>query len=549
MKNSILFLFVVSILLILFSCKNKHTQTITEAETLISSNPDSALAILNSIKNPKNLTKNLYANFLLLTTQAKDKVHDDISNDSLLSVSINYFQKNKEYNKVAYCYFYKNRVHQSNNHIDQAVKSCHLAKEYAEKNQDLHLLGLIYHDFGRLYKEQLNMQEAIVNFTKSFFYFQQSENMESSIYLLKRIGDVYLLSRQQGHLDSALINYQKALKYAERINNQTEIHHLYQSISLSLCESNQLEEAKTFIKKAIEVTNDPHKRFNDYMSLSEIHMKLNEVDSAFICMKKVLFENKKSNLSENYIYKKTLYRINKMKHDYRAALFNLEECLFYKDSIYVNMIEENVLEIQKKYEKGSLENEKNKLLIQRLHLIILFILIFLSLFIAIGIYVYKSQRQKAELAKIQQTVGFLEEMIQTKHSKENKLKELLIEKLDLARKLTQINIQPILNNNNFIKQYYKIFGYNIADTLNWDKLYPLFNELYNHIADKLKELYPDLSEKELQFCCFIRAGFRQEEIAAILSYEYNSMRTIKMRLRTKMGFEHYDDFDQFLFNL
>ncbi len=91
--------------------------------------------------------------------------------------------------------------------------------------------------------------------------------------------------------------------------------------------------------------------------------------------------------------------------------------------------------------------------------------------------------------------------------------------------------------------------YNIADTLNWDKLYPLFNELYNHIADKLKELYPDLSEKELQFCCFIRAGFRQEEIAAILSYEYNSMRTIKMRLRTKMGFEHYDDFDQFLFNL
>ena len=188
---------------------------------------------------------------------------------------------------------------------------------------------------------------------------------------------------------------------------------------------------------------------------------------------------------------------------------------------------------------NNIENSQN--------LFIFFIPLFLLLII--GFYVYKNQKQKAELVKIQQTVGFLEEILQTKNIKENKLKELLIEKLDFAKKLTQMNIQPILNNSDFIKQYHKIFGYNIADTLNWDKLYPLFNELYNQIADKLRESHPALSEKELQFCCLIRAEFRREEIAFILSYEYNSIRTIKMRLRVKMGFDHHDDFDQFLFNL
>ena len=86
MKNSILLLLVISISLTLFSCKNKHAQTIAEAEILISSNPDNALTILSNIKNPKNLNEKLSANFYLLTAQAKDRTKADVSNDSLLSV-------------------------------------------------------------------------------------------------------------------------------------------------------------------------------------------------------------------------------------------------------------------------------------------------------------------------------------------------------------------------------------------------------------------------------------------------------------------------------
>ncbi|MCL2650651.1 MAG: hypothetical protein FWD60_06455 [Candidatus Azobacteroides sp.] len=549
MKNPILLFLVISIPLILFSCRDKDSQIITEAETLVFSNPDSTLVLLENIKKPKSLNNELYAHFLLLKTQAKNKINADISNDTLLYVAINYFKKKNDYDRVAHAYFYENRVYQARDLNKEAIKSCHLAKEYAEKAYDFNLLGLIYHDFGFLYKNQLNFQEAINNFKKGIFYFQKSGNKEYATYMYKRIGDVYLVSRQQGYTDSALINYQKALEYAEQENNQNEIYRIFQSISLNFCENNQLEKAKTFIKKAIECSGEQHENFNDYMSLSEIHIGLNEPDSALLYIEKAYSVNTKPSLSEIYIYKKMLYRIDKMKRDYQPALSDLEECLVYIDSTYINMMSQNILEIQKKYETESLENEKQELLIQRLHLFIFYMSLFILLSVAVGFYIYKTQKQKAKLLQIQRTVGFLEEMLQSKNIKENKLKELLIEKLDLAKKITQMNIEPNQNNNYFIKQFHKIFGYNIAETLNWDKLYPLFNALYNNIVDKLKESYPTLTEKELQFCCLIKAEFRHDEIAFLLSYEYNSIRTIKMRLRMKMGFDSYDDFNQFLINL
>jgi DNA-binding CsgD family transcriptional regulator len=179
--------------------------------------------------------------------------------------------------------------------------------------------------------------------------------------------------------------------------------------------------------------------------------------------------------------------------------------------------------------------------------IALFIL-FLLLFIAIGFGFYR--KQKNELLKAKQTVGSLEEMLHIKDFKENKLRELLLEKLDFAKKIAQMSMHPSNSNNyNFIKQFHRVFGYNIDENLNWANLYPIINELYNNIVDKLKVSYPTLTDKELQLCCLVRAEFRQDEIAFILSYEYNSIKTIKMRLRMKMKFDNNDDFNQFLINL
>ena len=547
MKNIITLFFVLTLLTGLFSCQNgyNNSQTLIKAESLIISNPDSVLILLENIKTPESLNKKQYATYLLLQVEAKDKTDKDLSENTSLSTSIDYFAKAELYKQAAYAYFYQNRIYQSQNQTELAIECCCSAKNYAEKTKNLNLLGLIYHDLGYLNKEQFNYNEAIDNYRKGLRYFHRAKNNDYTIYMYKRIGDVFLLNAS---IDSALINYHKALEYAKEEKNQKEIYHTYQSISLSLCESNQFEKAKIYLKKAIEMEYDSAEIFNDYMLLSEIYLALNKLDSTNFCVNKASLINKEPTLKDKYLYKKMLYRINYMKKEYKSALSDLEDCLEYQNLLYADITSQKLLEIQKKYANESLENEKNELTIQRLYLFIICLLLIFSILFVVMFFINKNKKHKSEFLKKHQELLFLEEMLESKNNKENKLKELLIEKLDVAKKVALMKIHTNINDSEFVKQYYKIFGQKISDALEWNNLYPIFDELYNNFVFKLKQDFPALTEKELQHCCLIKANFSSDEIGLLLSYEYNSVRTNKVRLRKKMGFETYEDFIEYIHN-
>ena len=547
MKN----MFKVCLLVLLvnmYSCKNKPT--LTNAEHLIASNPDSTLILLESIKHPEYLSRKQHAVYQLLQTKAKDRTCKDISKNNLLE-SIDYFKREKNHEKTAYAYFYQNRIFEAQNQIEQAIKYCSLSKEYAEEIQDFNLLGLIYHDLGYLYKEQYNFKEALDKSKESLKYFLKVKNNRHIVCMHKKIGDIYLIAKQKDDIDSALIYYQKALEYAAiREDNQKELCDIYLSISLNLCEANLYEDAKKFGEQAITFTNNLSGKFNNYISLSDVHLKSNDPDSAFIVLNKALSLNENLNLGETYVYKKMLYRINRIKENHELALINLEDCIEYRDSIYKNTMEQNILEIQKKYENENLENERNKLLIERLYFIIFCLFLIFSVPVVVIYFKYKSKKQKLELLKAQQNIKLLAEMIQNQNNNEDQLRQFFVEKLDIVKKIAQMNSRLNQSDNSFIKQYYHIFGYSIAENLDWDSnLYAIFNGLYKNFVDRIKASYPMLTEKELQLCCLIKANFSKDEISLLMSYESDSIKTIRNRISKKLGFGNNDDFTNYIIKL
>ena len=551
-KNIISLFFFVSILLTgLFSCQNRYnySKILTKAETLKNSNPDSVLILLENIKTPASLNKKQYATYLLLQVEAMDKTDKDLSDNVLLSISIDYFTNAQLHKQTAYAHFYQNRVYQSQNQIELAMESCCLAKNYAEKTTDLNLMGLIYHDLGHLYKEQFNHTEAINSYRKSMEYFRGAKNKNYAIYIQKRIGDIFLASNSLASADSALSNYRKALECAKKDNNQDEIYHAFRSISLSLYEANQFETAKTHIINAIEMDYHSSEIFNDYILLSKIYLALNKLDSANFYLNKASLINEELTLKEKYLYKKMSYSINFMKKDYKSALSDLEDCMEYQNLSHANTTSQKILEIQKKYEKESLENEKNELIMHRLYFFCICLFLIFAILIAAIFIIDKNKKHKSETLKKQQELLLLEEMLDSKNGKENKLKELLIHKLDIVKKVALMKSNANVSDSEFIKQFHKIFSQNISEALEWDNLYPIFDELYNNFAFKLKQAFPSLTAKELQHCCLIRADFTSEEIGLFLSYEYNSVRANKVRLRKKMGFETYEGFMEYINNL
>ena len=76
------FLFFTCICLVLQSCDENQKQVsliFDEVENIVEQYPDSALILLESIRNPYELSKSQHAKYVLLSVQAKDKAYEDIT--------------------------------------------------------------------------------------------------------------------------------------------------------------------------------------------------------------------------------------------------------------------------------------------------------------------------------------------------------------------------------------------------------------------------------------------------------------------------------------
>ena len=79
--------------IICFSCERDALSRLSMAEKLISSHPDSALCILRAIDRNSLKTPRVTAKYSLLMSAALDKNYIDISSDSLISSTVNYYSK------------------------------------------------------------------------------------------------------------------------------------------------------------------------------------------------------------------------------------------------------------------------------------------------------------------------------------------------------------------------------------------------------------------------------------------------------------------------
>lgn len=84
------------IMILCFSCDRERNKMIfSESESLLESDPDSALTILNAILYPEDLNKEEYNRYVLLKIQAEYKSYQDITSDSTILAVRDYYLKRK----------------------------------------------------------------------------------------------------------------------------------------------------------------------------------------------------------------------------------------------------------------------------------------------------------------------------------------------------------------------------------------------------------------------------------------------------------------------
>jgi DNA-binding CsgD family transcriptional regulator len=140
----------------------------------------------------------------------------------------------------------------------------------------------------------------------------------------------------------------------------------------------------------------------------------------------------------------------------------------------------------------------------------------------------------------------------------HKKKELASQTLHLVQKNTFIqelmeNLENIKNSPEKFKMEFRrmvmLLKKENASDKDWEVFKTYFAEVHNDFDQKLKTIYPDISEKEIRLAAFLRMNLTTKEIAATLNVLPDSILKSKYRLKKKLALDKETDLSEFLNSL
>ncbi len=252
MKLLLKYLFLMVTGILLFSCQKDNSQEklLKQAENnLVIGKPDVTLNLLASIQNPEKMDKGSYMQYIVTYVGAKKETKADITSDTLIFEAQNYLNDTKDYKNSALANYYAGWVFYVNNKLPQSLGSFMYGAEAADKSKDHLLAAKSFNNIGYIYFGRMLLDSAIVNYKKALEHYDKIENVDKNrIQVLTNIG---LAFEGNNKLDSAYVYFQKALNLAKQTGNKLEESQLYHNLGLTCYGMNEYEESIEFFHSAL----------------------------------------------------------------------------------------------------------------------------------------------------------------------------------------------------------------------------------------------------------------------------------------------------------
>ena len=247
-----------------------------------------------------------------------------------------------------------------------------------------------------------------------------------------------------------------------------------------------------------------------------------------------------------------LYEIAKIRHRYDKALQCYEMYSAARDSIMTQRLREDILSVERRYDKQKVEFDNYRLVAKhRVDVLLIAVcgLVILLLALLFSVYAKRKRARIEEYCLVVQNLETSHEtLIQTLDNKsvvESRLKELLDRRFDFIRKVAAEAYVHFDGNKSKMAQ-------TINDMLKIDStnnelfadLYDVVNLRYNGALDRLVECYKDkLSRRDIELCALLGSGFGVNEICALYRGTLSPEAVYRRRSRLKAKFGVTDHFD------
>ena len=565
-------LFLPILAFILFSCTDQHADSIiTKAEQLLNTKPDSALAVLDDIRESKeDWPRSQQMRYELVYAQAQNKAYVNFTTDSIVLSLVDYYGRHGNANEQMMANYMAGCAYRDLEDALSALKYLNLAVDAVDESDedcDLSTLMRVYSQMGGLYQRVAAFEsERIADSHAERLAWQICDTLSALRLMRLRASTLYdahqplqslmildsiiQFCNKHGLPEQTKIIYPMRIKYHIETNNALSADSLLREY-----EQKMNIQPLTPDEKIIDITHFYRKGL--YYNLIE------QPDSAIMMFQKLI----------RLINIRSLYTVG--KYDLREGAFKgLSEAYSYKhqaDSVikYANLYcqwndssiraraSEHLLRFQSLYNYTKIQeqalNAEQKA--SRLRVIIILLVVFATTIVIVAWSIYQKRLKKERQKQIETNKGYQSLL----HEIEKSADELLLVKTDSERfqreKESEIQkLQTALamyqDNEQSVEQWSDeraIFACDIAKRLHSlsshaQKATPnelncllvtaqnAFPKFYANITDASK----GLSHTEIIISILIRFRFIPSEISLLLGLSSQRITNLKSSVNQKL---------------
>ena len=516
--------------LCLASCSHhsKHWETLTQIETFVEENPDSALSVLQGIEVDDLSGSEEKAKHALLLLMALDKNDVAETDFEILHPAIDYYKNNGTPTEQMLTLFYQGQIHRINSQYAQALACFGEAIKIDENSKDIQTKARIYDAQGDVYRVLTKWDETIKSKLCAAEYFSKLNNTDSYVSSLL---DVFYTYTQNGDSISAGRYHNKCNDYLKDISSKTRNKYYCYYLNY-LIATNKLNVIENTIQ---EYLSEVPANNLDYLSLAYAYMALGDINMVAEALSKNELPADKENILRQYAI---VAALNAHMQEGRDMLKSSKEFFIERDSLIYSLYEND---IQYMYQKNSakLQQEREELKKHTKTIIITSVILVLL----IALYLLRKRLQNSR------TKNIILESEKTLY--ENMYKEVLSERDSLNDMLTNSSIRE--ETMTIIRKRLEVLNAIVVSHLSdRESDNKRANEqLQNLIANRevfikstrltLEENYPHffaylhdkgLEEFEIDFCCLYAIGMKGKEVKAYtnLNRHYKDSSGVRQKL-------------------
>ena len=548
----------------------ENSRLMQQAQLLVEQMPDSALTLLDAV-NAFELNNAEKAEYTLLQVQARSNAGEDLSSETEIFDTRDFFVRKKDSQKAALACFYAALVNTYQNKATIAMDDYQEAYNFAKKADNKVLQGKILYNMGYLHYGSGWYDDAISRYHQALKILQMTDHQyQLEVYTLNGIANAMMLIDK---IDSAQYYYQQALEQAHLHEDAALQAMVYNNMSATYREQGQPDKAIHYSRQALQLAINNDEKIFIYLNLAYVYHELSSVDSAryYIHLVDTIL-NDTDNIFTSASLAYLSYQIENAAGNYQKAFEYLE----LSSKLQIEILEDNdrklLLEMQKKYDMTNKENELNKQRNRAWKITGFALAISLALAFSFILILRNSMKQKANLAKekikntekqlaleqaerekmektmelehVLQQAQTLQEMY---YQRDNEIKTKVLERIGILKNIAllspYLNENALKNRNDELKLMMKTRD--IVKSLDLRNFIDIANELYPGFTDRLKQTYSELDDREISICCLLLFDFNNQELDLFINRRLkgtlNTIQTWKTAIRRKLNIDSHGD--------